>query len=272
MLPVNGMEERNKKMGIMTWTKNLAGKAAAYTSKHARAIITILEITSNVSAVVYGVSVTPGVVHRIDRENDERQKSRIPPMDTGEVIKLCWPYYVPCFVLMLTGAGFAIWELKLGDRKLAAIGALYSATEKTLEEYRAKTLEIVGDKKERKIRDEIAIDKVKAHPSSGQQIFITGNGDYLCYDAWFGTYFRSNIDAVRAAFLDAREALSEDPFGFMSVNEVRDYMKLPAVDGGYDIGFNEGDRLSFVPTSMLSDKGEPCLAITYSPEPHPDRR
>ena len=62
-----------------------------------------------------------------------------------------------------------------------------------MKEYQAKVVETLGEAKARKIKDEIAKDKVKNDPISNKEVIITGKGDMLCYDVLSGRYFKNNI-------------------------------------------------------------------------------
>ncbi len=259
-------------MGILNFLKKGFGKAAIFVSTHSHGLMTIGEISAMVGAVYSGVAVTPGSVRMIDAENLKREQERIPPMDGWEIVKLVGPRYIVTALLVCVSGGFAIWNLVTADRELAAAGLACSVLEKSLDEQRVKTAELIGEKREQRIRDEIAKDNVAMHPASGSQIIVTGDGDYLCYESWTGVYFRSNIEKVRMARLDIREAIDSDPFGSITFNEAREYMKLPPVDSGYDLVWDSEDNLDFYYTSMLSDTGDPCLSIGYQPYPHPKRR
>ena len=54
---------------------------------------------------------------------------------------------------------------------------------------RKKVVEAVGEKKEKKIQDAVAKERIDSHPVGTSQIIITGKGSELCYDTVSGRYF-----------------------------------------------------------------------------------
>ena len=77
------------------------------------------------------------------------------------------------------------------------MAGLYSLTESTLKEYKAKVVETIGENKERKVREDIIQDKLDAAPMATREIIITGGGDQLCCDILSERYFKSDIEKLR---------------------------------------------------------------------------
>jgi hypothetical protein len=52
-----------------------------------------------------------------------------------------------------------------------------------------KVVDTIGDKKEQKIRAEIAEDELAKHPMEAKSIIVSGLGDTLCFDQYTGAIF-----------------------------------------------------------------------------------
>ena len=86
------------------------------------------------------------------------------------------------------------------------LAGAYKLSESALLEYRNKVVEVVGEEKEKEIRDSIAKDRVEDRPV----ITCLGKDDYLCYDMLSGRYFKSDIDKIQKAVNDMNYKLLND--------------------------------------------------------------
>lgn len=68
---------------------------------------------------------------------------------------------MPAIMTAAVGIACIVGGTRVNARRNAALSAAYTVVEQTLNDYTAKTKEIVGDKKEKEIRDAIAADEIK---------------------------------------------------------------------------------------------------------------
>ena len=121
-------------------------------------------------------------------------------MPVIETAKTVAPYVAPAVVFASAGAGCILISNQITlDRGAAAMMA-YTITQESLRDYRAKTREIVGERKEKEIKEAVAKDILERNPSAGKEIIITGDGDHLCYDKLSGRYFKSNIEKLKKIY------------------------------------------------------------------------
>ena len=242
--------------------------------KNSPAILTGLGIAGIVTAVVMGVRATPKAMQLLAEEEKARfEEGTTVPMTNLEVVEVAWKCYVP--TVLMTGAtiGCIIAAQTINTRRLAALASVYSLTEATLKEYQVKVIDTVGDKKAKKIKDDIAADHISKNPVDEDNVIQTGRGTTLCYDWVSGRYFRSDIEYIRQAENRLNRDLLAD--NYVSLNEVYDEIGLPRIGLGEELGWSlwvdDQDQLvTFKFSSQLTDKGEPCLVVEYAVMPRFD--
>lgn len=151
-------------------------------------------------------------------------------------------------------------------KRNAALVSLYSLSEAALKEYQAKVIETLGKQKERKIKDDIAKDRIVKNPVSDNEIVITNLGDTLCYDSLSGRYFKSDIEKIRQVLNKlSRDLMSEM---FIDLNQVYSELNLKGTKMGDMVGWHIDDGLiepDF--SSQLTENGTPCLVLDFVTEP-----
>ena len=264
-------------MSLISAIQNGAAYVLMWGQQHASALYTAVGVTSGLGAVITGIAVTPENTRKIDNEKAERERLGLPEMRTVDVIRMVGLSYLPTIFLFGTSAACFILNTVKAERKIATLAGLYSMSEKNFGEYREKVKEMFGERKERKVRDEVAIDKAKEAARSPALYMLTGDGNYPCLDAWSNTKFRSSQLAVEKARISVLDRLRNEMY--ISLQEVYDEMRLPVrknEDGTplidrSDIGWTVDDQLefcySYTPDEMT---GEPMMVITFMPPPHAD--
>lgn len=154
--------------------------------------------------------------------------------------------------------------------RMAALAALYSASEKALEEFQKKAKNVVGNSKVEKIKDELISEKLKEKPVGKEYIINTGEGDTLCYDVYSGRYFTHDIEKIRKAINDFNQALLYEQA--MSLNEFYGMLGLQHIRLGDNIGWTVDKMLDPNFRSGLTSDMTPCLVLDYQVEPTWDYR
>lgn len=187
------------------------------------------------------------------------------PLETMEKVALVWTAYIPavvagsCTVTSIVGAN------RIGSKRAAAMAAAYSISERAFAEYRDKVVEKLGEKKEQAYRDEIAQDRVRANPVDNKQIIITGNGDVLCYDAFSGRYFMSQMETLKAAQNDTNYKVLNH--GYQSLSDFYERIGLPATDASEELGWNIDKLLELEFSTTMSEDGRPCISFSFYANP-----
>lgn len=240
-----------------------------YISRNSTTILTGLAVTGVATTVISGVTATVKAVRKLQQDDiidanlylyDDRKAK--------DIVKSVWPLYVPTAVIGSLTMACIFGSHTISNRKAAALAGLYTTAEKTLKEYQSKVIDKVGEKKEKAIQEELAKDAVSN--SKGAEIYMTGNGDSLCYDILSGRYFTSNIEFLRKAQNDFNRDLINDMWG--TLNDFYDRINISGIKIGDDIGWNVDRMLSLKFTGALTEENKPCIVVDHEVRPFPTFR
>lgn len=242
-------------------------------SKNSPAILTAAAVTGTVSTVVLSTNAAFQAANMIRDEEDrteaaaEAEQLDWEPMLASEKVKMVWTLFIPPVATCGITVACIIGANTISSRRTAALMSAYSLTENVFKDYQEKVVEIIGEQKERKIRDEVAKDNIAKHPVSKQEIYVTGTGSTLCYETITGRYFLSDIETLRRAENDINARMLTDMYA--SQNDFFREIGLPATGAGEMVGWNVDKRLNLQFSSVLNELSEPCLSVGYSTLPFP---
>lgn len=250
---------------------NVVNQISRTLSKNSPSILTGLSVAGLIATVILAVKTTPKAMHILEREHEFRYDQGEAdyldtPIELLDQIELTWKCYIPALVMGAATVTCIIGSNSINMRRNAALASIFSITETTLREYQAKVVETIGEKKDEKIRAEIAEERMQKSPPQDNTIIMTGKGDYLCMDSYSGRYFRSDVETIRSAVNSFNQRLLTE--GWMDINNFYERLDLPHIQLGDLIGW-------VAPTSMLdiryssamSPKNEPVLVMEYMVNP-----
>lgn len=245
-------------------------------AKNAPTILTITGITAMTSSTYWAVKATPKALALKEKAEVEKNKKAGTfkgdkvndwiALTKVEIVQTCWRCYAPAFITGVLGAACLIGANSMNLRKNAALAAAYALSETNFKEYREKTLEEVGEKKEEKIRNAVAEEKITKNPVNTSTVLETGNGDTLCYDAICGRYFKSSIEKLKSALNELNMELVQD--GYVSLNQYYNLIGLPDGMLGDDLGWSINDNHSTVQldlsAQLTKDEAQtPCMVVAF---------
>ena len=237
-----------------------------FTTKHSPEILTGIGIAGLVStSVITGkATLKASRILEEERENKEEDISNI------EVVKLCWKPYIPVVITGVASISCIIFGNSQNHKRNAALATAYSISEAALREYKDKVVEVIGEKKEKSIKDAIAKDKIEAKPVDNNEVIMTGKGQSLCYDSISGRYFKSDIEDIRSACNRINSELIKQ--GYISLNDFYYELGLESIKQGELMGWNlsKDDLVELHFSSQLAADGTPCLVLDYNVTPKYD--
>lgn len=186
------------------------------------------------------------------------------PYTAVEKIKRVWPEFIPPVTTGAITVAAVIGANKVGSRRAAAVAAAYSLSEKAYTEYKEKVVQRLGDTKEQKVRDEIAVERMTATPVS-QQTVIMSTGDVLCCDSMSMRYFMSSMENIKKAQNDLNDTILR--YNYATLSDFYDNLDIPKTAISDEVGWNTDNLMRLAFTSALSDDGRPCLYIEYAVKP-----
>lgn len=235
----------------------------------------ILLVTGIVSVVATAVLAARGATKATDILAKKKAESE-EPIEKKEKVKVYAESYGPAVVTGIVAVGSMIGAHVISTNRIASLANAYALAEGSYKIYQEKVKEIVGEKKEGDIRDEVAKEKVKQHPLNDKDVIVVGNGDVLCFDTLSGRYFKSTMNKIQKAVNTVNEVMKSE--NYISLNELYDQVGLPKIEIGDYLGWSAGKYVEIRFTSALSTEdsvvgeGIPCLVLDYLIGPREDYR
>lgn len=251
--------------------KTIARCIGAKTKENAPKILTGASIAGSLATILLTVKATNKSTTKIEEIRDARIDpgngviSYTKKEERIAIVKACWKYWIPVLASFIATNACTIGSNVSSTKREAAALALYSASQRAFDEYKAIAKEELGEDKAKKLDEQLA---TKSYDDTG--IYVTGNGGYLFKDKFTGQYFRSSPEVVEGAFkLFAERLKIED----QKANELYTLLGIPAKrlpDVGDTHYFKSEDAIGeFLPCFdyTSSDWGEPCCELIFPIDP-----
>lgn len=217
-------------------------------------ILVGIGLAGMLTSTVLAVKATPKALDILAQEDEE--------LTNIEKVKKTWKCYIPATIGYCTSAACIIAATSTHNKRNAVLAGAYKLSESALLEYRNKVVEVVGEEKEKEIRDSIAQDRVEHQPV----VTCLGKGDYLCYDMLSGRYFKSDIDKIQKVVNEMNYKLLND--NILSLNEFYYELGMKATDIGYEQGWDISKGMIEVSfSSTISENDEPCIVMHFDNPP-----
>ena len=233
-------------------------------TKYSPGILTGIGIAGMIGATFMAVKATPKALYLIETKKEEAEVEELTSVET---IKTCWKCYIPAALTTVVSAACLIGASTVSAKRNAALATAYSISEAALREYQEKVVEVVGEKKEKAVRDAVAKDQIERDPvTKSEVVIIDSNSNTLCYEPLSGRYFKSTIDKIKKAEIKLDRQMIQEMY--VSLNDFYWEIGLDETDLGDKMGWNLSKGymdLSF--SSQLADDGTPCAVIVYGIPP-----
>ena len=235
--------------------------------KHSPDILTGIGIGGMFCAIGLAVFYTPKAI-RLKEEKEREKEEKLTPK---EIVQTTWECYIPAAATAVTATFCIVWANSINRKRTAALATAYSLTETALTKYREKVIEVIGEKKEEKVRDEIAKDELRRNPVKSSEVIVTGKGSTLCFDTISGRYFESDIEKLRKAENALNYRMLAGSEMYASLNDFYYEIGLKGLDSGNELGWNVNTgMLELLFSTQLSDDDRPCLVVDYVTKPKYD--
>lgn len=230
--------------------------------KNSPQILTGIGIAGMVSSTIFAVKATPKALDLLAAKKEELNTDSL---TFKETVITAWKPYIPAVSLCIASTACIISATTISTKRQAALATAYTLSEKAFSTYKDKVIETIGEKKEKKIRDEIAQDRVN-EDNDKRQIIITPKGQTLCMDSISGRYFRSDLDAIRKAVNELNREMTHQ--NYISLNKFYSAIGLDSIKEGDYIGWNiDRGLIDLDFDACITDTDEPCIVIDYSITP-----
>ena len=243
---------------------NLLSKTSLFCKKNASTILTCIGAVGVVATSILAVKATPKALDLIKKAEEEKGED----LTKTEVVKVAGPAYIPAVVTGVTTIACIFGANTLNKRQQASLMSAYALLDNSYKDYRGKVKDLYGEESDEEVIEEIAKDKYQ------EETFIDeDDGKKLFYDSFSGRYFRSTIEKVQQAEYELNRDLSMRDYA--TLNEFYDYLDLPPIAGGDDLGWSTGMNFDYYWQSWIDfghhkvamDGGIECIIITMFAEP-----
>lgn len=235
--------------------KEVRNEMISKVSEKSPEILVGIGLAGMLTSTVLAVKATPKALDILEQEEEE--------LTNFEKVKKTWKCYVPAAIGYCTSAACIIAATSEHNKRHAMIASAYKLSEAALIEYKNKVVEVVGEEKEKEIRDSIAKDRVEENKPV---VTCLGKGDYLCYDMLSGRYFKSDIDKINKVVNEMNYKLLND--NILSLNEFYYELGMKATDIGYEQGWDISKGMIEVSfSSVISENDEPCIVMHFDNPP-----
>lgn len=255
--------------------KSFKRSALQKVNKNSPKILTAASCIGMTGTIILTAKVAPKAKKAWDDKKEEIKERRetlneeiSKPKEIFEEVKAVTPYYLPVAIMGGTSIACSVGSYKISAKRITAYASAYEVARQSLVDYKAKTKEVVGEKKEKEIEGAIAADKVKENPPSNE--VIMDDGLTLCYDAMSGRYFRSSAEKIRQVVNELNKRLITEMY--VSMNDLYYELGIPSTRLGDEMGWNVDDMIEVNFNSILAPNDEPCLVLDYSCCPRYDFR
>ena len=224
-------------------------------------------IAGMITTTVFAVKATPKAVQLLEEKKNELEVENLPPV---EVVKTTWKCYIPAAVSCAAAIACLVGSNSVNARRHAALATAYKLSETAFAEYRDSVTEVVGEKKERSIRDKVSEKQIKETPVNKTDIIVTGKGKTLFFDPLSHRYFYSSIEKIRKAENTLNKEINTDPFDSgRTVNDFYEEIGIPTTSTGDALGWNLNIGLIDVYLSYQGGEensefeDEPCAVLNF---------
>lgn len=244
-----------KKDAITSLFKNVQTTA----TKHSGEILLGIGIATSITTTIMAVKATPKALDII-REHDEAGED-VPPMTKKEIVKATYKVYIPTVAMGTVSIICLVASGSVNARRQAAIMTAATISETALREYQEKVIEVIGEEKEKEVRDAVAAEQIRKNPISEKEVIIT-SGKTLCFDVPSGRYFESDVDRIKRAENELNRQMIQD--GYVALNDLYFLLGLKAIGLGDDLGWNvDRGLIDIYFSSQLTEEGKPCVVIGH---------
>ena len=189
----------------------------------------------------------------------KRLSEKSPEITPREIFEETWDLYIPAVLSGTATIGCIVLSNRLNSKRAAAAYSLLAVSERAFEEYREKVVGVIGEKKEQKLKDEIAQERVNKNPSS---VIVAGDGSVICCELFTGRYFKSDMEKLRKAQNDINARVMQELY--VCLDEFYYLVDLEPTSSSGHCGWDSSRLMELDFSTVLTPDGKPCLAFNYN--------
>ena len=241
-------------------------KSRVFMKRNSSTILTCIGAAGVVTTSVMAAKAAPKAMALIEKAKEEKGED----LTKIEIVRVAYPVYIPSVLVGVSTIACIFGANALNKRQQATLMSAYALLDNSYKEYKNKTKELYGEDANIQIRQEIAKDKYE------ESDIVVEDNKQLFYDELSERYFESTMEDVIWAEYELNRAIVT--YGRVYLNDFYDFLKIPATDYGYHIGWSAGllaeshwsTWVDFEHVKTVMDDGLECYIIVMQHEPVPD--
>lgn len=241
-------------------------KVEVFLKRHSSTILTVVGASGVIVTTVLAVKATPKAITLID---DKKSKLGVEKLTPIETVKTAWKPYIPATISGLATIACIFGANILSTRNQASIMSAYALLDNAYKEYQNKVASECGSELEKQLRHEIIRSKYEYD-------IDLNNDELLFYDYTSRRFFSATMQKVVCAEVKFKKEFENR--GYACLNEYYDYLGIPYVDYGYQLGWLSVENndpynckeLEFEYEEMSINENLKCWVITTNLPPSTD--
>lgn len=237
-------------------------------------VLSVLAAGGVVGTAVLAAKAKPKADEKLKKSREEKSEE----LSKLEVVKEVAPVYAPAAAVGAVTIFCIVGAQVLSRRQCVEMLGGYMVTAKNFTKYRDKIREIYGAETDKKIMDDIAVEKAKenwggwasyyGYEMTGLDILASDNEKRLFFDTYSERYFEATLSRVIEAEYHLNRNFAHG--GFVTPNEFYSFIGIEPIDGGDAVGWAMVDEFCWVDfdhRKITLDSGLECLSISFVFEP-----
>lgn len=181
-------------------------------------------------------------------------------LTTLETIKKVWVLYLPAVGVASTTIVAIVYANRINAKRMAALLAAYTASDRAYNEYKDKVQEHLTGPKEQKVRDEIAQDRVNSIGDAGFVFANPMTGKVWIMEAYTGRPFLSTVEDIKAAANEVNGVIN-GPEGSVRLSDFYDRIGLEHVSTSDYFGFTRENPIQLDWSTTTSPDGSLAVHV-----------
>lgn len=203
-------------------------KVQYFLKKNSSLIMTVVASSGVIVTTILAVKATPKALELLNEAEEEKGDE----LTTIEKIKYGWKPFIFCGVSALSTITCILSIEYLNTKKQASLISAYTLIDNAFNQYRDNIRQLYSEEADQLALQEIVRAKydpeTEAFPSEGEELFFDYQGM---------RFFVSTFTNVMQAECKFKEALMVR--GYACINEYYDYLGVPKIDYGYQLGWSD---------------------------------
>lgn len=193
----------------------------------------------------------------------ERLKELPPDANWKDKVKVAGPIYIPAAALFLLSSTCVVGGCVSGEKKIAMLTSLYSASQAAIQKCEDELVARVGPEGAKQVKNEMVKEFLTSEepkketnydPFDDNNVYHTGKGSQKFKAPFTGAIFTSSLEAVKNDIAEFNLKISNEDFG--SVNELYSCLGIPEVEklGGF---------VGYPVNKLYEQKGVKGLTVSF---------